>query len=477
MHSDNNGHLNGGNHPGSVAPITPADAPGIIGKHMIVRDNFDFVMDLDKSHGSYIVDAREFTKDAQGNQHPLSMKERTLLDFYTQFAAWPVSYNHPRLTQDPDFQRQLLRVATTKIANSDIVTVEKAAYVQRMSEVAIKGGLDYLFIISGGALAVENALKAAFDWKIRLNFQRGILKNEADYKIIHFKEAFHGRSGYTMSLTNTDPDKVRFFPKFESWPRITPPKMRFPVSQHLADIEAREKQAIEEIKTAIQQNPHTIAGLILETVQAEGGDNHFRPEFFQALRRITTEHDIILILDEVQAGCGLTGKFWAWEHMGIVPDIISFGKKMQTCGVLARKATFDRVEHSCFSLAGRLNSTWGSDLVDMVRATRLLEIIRDEHLVENAARQGHYMLEKMHALEHAFPHLIHNSRGLGLMAAFDFKDPHKRGRFVSEMRKRQVLTLTCGSHTIRLRPLLDVQAQHVDMYFEAANDVMKVLAG
>lgn len=463
-------------HSRGAAPITPADAPGIIGKHMIVRDSFDFVMDLDKSHGSFIVDARESVKDAHGVERALSMKERTLLDFYTQFAAWPVAYNHPRLTQDPEFQRSLLRAATHKIANSDIVTVEKATYVQRMAEVAMQG-LDYLFVISGGALAVENALKAAFDWKIRLNFQRGILKNEADYKIIHFKEAFHGRSGYTMSMTNTDPDKVRFFPKFESWPRITSPKMQFPVAQHLGAIEAREAQALAEIKTAIQQNPHTIAGLILETVQAEGGDNHFRPEFFQALRRITQEHDIILILDEVQAGCGLTGRFWAWQHMGIVPDIMSFGKKMQVCGVLARKATFDRVEHNCFTYAGRLNSTWGSDLVDMVRATRLLEIIRDEKLVENAATQGHYLLEHMHRLEQNFGELIHNSRGLGLMAAFDFHDPHKRGRFVSEMRKLQVLTLTCGTHTIRLRPLLDVKREHIDMYFEAAEKSLKAISG
>lgn len=455
-------------------PINPSDARGILSKHMIVRDQFDFVMDLERSHGPYLFDAREVVKDSHGTERTLSLEERTLLDFYSQFAAWPVGYNHPKL-REPDFEAALLRAAIHKIANSDIVTVEKAAFVQRMAEVAIHDGLDYLFVISGGALAVENTLKAAFDWKIRLNFQRGILRPEAEYKIIHFKEAFHGRSGYTMSLTNTDPDKTRFFPKFESWPRISNPKMRFPVEKHISEIERREHQALQEIREAIAQNPHTIAAVIMETIQAEGGDNQFRAQFFQQLRALTHEHDILLILDEVQAGCGITGKFWAYQHYGIIPDLISFGKKMQICGVLARKATFDRVEHSSFTLPGRLNSTWGGSLVDMVRATRILEIIRDEKLVENAARQGAYLLSKLQIMEDEFSHLIHNARGIGLMAAFDFFDPGKRTRFVAEMRKNHVLTLTCGTHTIRLRPLLDIRQEHIDQYLDAAHRSLKAI--
>ncbi|MFM7202344.1 MAG: L-lysine 6-transaminase [Myxococcota bacterium] len=455
--------------------VSPAEARAVIGKHMIVRDNFDFVMDLEKSHGSYIVDARESVTDSHGNTRTLSMKERTYLDFYTQFAAWPISYNHPRLAQDEDFHKALIRASLHKIANSDIMTVEKATFVQRMGEVAIHDGLDYLFLISGGALAVENALKAAFDWKIRINFQKGILKPESEYSVIHFRHAFHGRTGYTMSMTNTDPDKVRFFPKFEHWPRISSPAMRFPLEQHLAEVEQLEAQALAEIRAALQRNSNTVAAIILETVQAEGGDRHFRPEFFKALRTLTQEHDILLILDEVQAGCGLTGKFWAYQHMGIVPDMISFGKKMQVCGVLARKATFSRVQDNCFTLAGRINSTWGADLSDMVRATRLLEIIRDEQLVDNAATQGQYILKHLRKLEAEHDGLITNTRGLGLMAAFDFHDPAKRTAFVNEMKKHQVLTLTCGTHTIRLRPLLDVQQAHIDEYMAAADASLKSL--
>jgi len=450
------------------APISPHEARRVIGDHMIVRDHFDFVMDLERSHGSYIVDARDTVRTPDGHERRLDLNERTLLDFYTQFAAWPVAYNHPDLTRDEAFLKVLNRVAVHKIANSDVVTVEKAAYVKIMSEMAMQDGLDYLFIISGGALAVENALKAAFDWKVRLNFSHGIMFPDHEYKVAHFREAFHGRTGYTMTLTNTDPDKVRFFPKLTDWPRISNPKITFPLEQNLEQVERLEAQAIGELEASIRQNPHTIAAVIIETIQGEGGDNHFRPEFFQKLRTLTEAHDILFVLDEVQTGCGLTGKFWAYQHMGVVPDIISFGKKMQVCGILANRAKFDRIDENVFKMAGRLNSTWGADLVDMVRATRLLEIIRDHRLVDNAATVGAHLLEGLYDLQRQFPDMITNARGRGLMCAFDFRNPSLRSSFIGEMRRNRVLTLTCGAASIRLRPMLDIDQTHVQAYLNAA---------
>lgn len=451
-----------------LTPILPQDAHNFVGKYMEVRSHFNFVMDLEKSHGHYIVDSREFTYD-DNNLKKLTLEERTYLDMYTQFASWPIAYNHPELMDD-NFLKTLSRVSVNKIASSDIITVEKTAYVKLMSELAMTDGLDYMFLISGGALAVENALKASFDWKIRKNFARGILLPETDYKIAHFKEAFHGRTGYTMSLTNTDIEKTKFFPKFESWPRLTNPKITFPIEKHLAEIERLEKQSLAELEESIRQNPHSIAALIIETVQGEGGDNHFRPEFFASLRKITEEHDILLILDEVQAGCGLTGKFWAYQHTGIVPDILCFGKKMQVCGILASRSKFNQVENHVFKATSRLNSTWGADLTDMVRASRLLYLIQKNDLVNNAAQMGDYFLKELQNLETEFRGLIHNARGMGLMCAFDFYTPKFRAEFVSEMTKRRVLTLTCGARSIRLRPMLDVKKEHIGQYVVAARD-------
>ena len=193
-------------------------------------------------------------------------------------------------------------------SNSDFYTTEMAEFVETFSKYALPEHLPYMFMISGGALGVENALKAAFDWKIRKNFAKGI-KEEKGTQVIHFKEAFHGRTGYTLSLTNTaDPKKTKFFPKF-NWPRITNPKITFPLDeQNLEQVMALEQQALKEIKAAIYEHGDDVACIITEPIQAEGGDNHFRKEFFQKLRTVADEIDILLIFDEVQTGIGLTGK-------------------------------------------------------------------------------------------------------------------------------------------------------------------------
>ena len=271
----------------------------ILGRHMLV-DGMDLVMDLDRSHGSWIVDQRDGTE---------------YLDLYTMYASQAIGYNHPRMLEISD---ELARAATQKPICSDVYTVEMAGYMEVFERVAMPAYLPHAFFIEGGALAVENALKAAFDWKTRINLAFGKDDVRADM-ILHFKEAFHGRSGYTLSLTNTfNPDKTKYFPKF-NWPRIDNPKLHFPVDlaevQRVSETEAR---ALDQTKQAIHQYGDRVAGLIIEPIQSEGGDNHFRPEFMQALRDLCSENRIIFILDEVQTGIGLTGRFWAHEHHSVV---------------------------------------------------------------------------------------------------------------------------------------------------------------
>ncbi len=240
---------------------------------------------------------------------------------------------------------------------------------------------------------MENALKTAFDWKVRKNLAAG--KGEKGTQIIHFREAFHGRTGYTLSLTNTaDPRKYMYFAKFD-WPRIINPKLRFPVTEAvLQRVVAEEAQAIAEIEKAVRDNPDDIAALIIEPIQGEGGDNHFRPEFFHALRRLADEHDFMFIVDEVQTGLGATGRMWAIEHMGVKPDIIAFGKKAQVCGIIVGDR-IDEVADNVFDVSSRINSTWGGNLVDMVRSQRYLEIIEAEDLVKNAQGMGELLLGGM----------------------------------------------------------------------------------
>src|SRR5438105_5634180 len=165
------------------------------------------------------------------------------------------------------------------------------------------GPLQRYFFIEGGAMAVENALKAAMDWKVRKNLQSG--RGERGTEIIHFERAFHGRSGYTLSLTNTDPRKTAYFAKF-TWPRILSPSLDFslPSAQREGVAAEREKLAEQQIRNTLIQRGPDVAAIIVEPIQGEGGDNHFRGEFLQQLRRICDEHELLLIFDEVQTGIG-----------------------------------------------------------------------------------------------------------------------------------------------------------------------------
>ncbi len=413
-------------------------------KNMLV-DGFPIVMDLKKSKGNTIVDA------ASGNEYK---------DFFSCFASVPLSYNHPML-HEKDFQEKLLTAATNKITNSDIYSVEFAEGVKKFRETAIPDYLPHLFFVSGGALAVENAMKTAFDWKVRKNWSRGVSKDkELGMKILHFREAFHGRSGYTLSVTNTDPVKVQYFPKFD-WPRVDNPKIKFPLEDNLNEVIKAEEKSIEQINQALKDNPDDIAGILIEPIQGEGGDNHFREEFLAKLKEICLENDILLIFDEVQTGIGITGKMWAHQHYNVEPDILSFGKKTQICGILAGER-IDEVKDNVFQKSSRINSTWGGNIVDIVRFSRYLEIIEKENLVENARVQGEFILSELQKLQEDFPKLISNARGKGLFAAVDFPTSELRDKFRVALFEKGYIFLPAGHLAIRFRPLLDVTKEQIE---------------
>jgi L-lysine 6-transaminase len=416
----------------------------------ILVDGFHIVIDLQKSHGSVIVDALE------GKEY---------LDCYTYFATLPIGHNHPGM-QDESFRRSLMSAALANPANSDIYSQEFAAFVETFRAIAAPDEFRYLFFIAGGALAVENAMKAAFDWKAQKNRAKGI-EGGAD-KILHFREAFHGRSGYTLSVTNTEPLKIRDFPKF-GWPRVSNPKIPFPAD--VAAVAAAEKQSVEEIEAAFAKDPHGIAAILIEPIQCEGGDSHFRPEFLQQLRALADAHEALLIFDEVQTGMGVTGTMWAFQQMGVTPDLVAFGKKTQVCGVMSTRR-IDEVDDNVFRLSSRINSTWGGNLVDMVRCAQYLRIMRDEKLVENAAAVGAKLKAELAKLEHEFSDVT-NVRGLGLIVAFDMPDGDARDRVRQSCWERGFATLACGPRSVRFRPPLVFSEADVEKAIEILREVLK----
>lgn len=409
----------------------------------VLLDGFRIVLDPEKSQGSYLFNAASNSR---------------LIDFYGFFGSLPVGYNHPHFS-DPAVQKELAQAASLKVANSDMYSLGYAEFVETLTRVAGLQPLERYLFIEGGALAIENTLKAAMDWKVRKNIAAG--RGERGTEIMHFRHAFHGRSGYTMSLTNTDPRKTDLYAKFK-WPRVSNPSIDFslPESEREADVSAREKKSEEEIRKFIAERGIDIAAIIIEPIQGEGGDNHFRGEFLKTLRGICDENEMLLIFDEVQTGLGTTGRMWCSQHFGVKPDLMAFGKKVQVCGVMAGPR-LDEVEDNAFRLPSRLNSTWGGNYTDMIRSTHFLRIIEKEGLAENARVVGQYFLEALQNLQTEEP-MVTAVRGRGLFIAFDLPDPKTRDEFWKGLFDRGLLVLKSGERAIRFRPALDITTEVVD---------------
>ena len=435
--------------------ISPAEVHATLRTSLLV-DGYDFVLDTVASRGSWLVDARDGIR---------------YLDMFSFYGSNALGMNHPALADDAVFRELIGRVALNKPTSSGVYTTEYADFVDTFRRVVGDPALPHLFFIEGGALAVENALKVAFDWKSRRNESAG-RPAELGTQVAHLTRAFHGRTGYTTSLTNSAAVKVARFPKFD-WPRIPGPAIRFPVSDHLAEIEAAEAVALVAARAAFEDNPHDIAAFIVEPIQAEGGDNHFRPEFLRAVQDLCHTCEALFIVDEVQTGCGLTGTAWAYQQLGLEPDVVAFGKKFQVCGIMAGRRV-DEVRDNVFRVSSRINSTWGGNLVDMVRVRRILEVIEADGLFGRVGSLGEILLGLLQDLASAYPTLVVNPRGRGLMCAFDLPTPELRDEVASRMlSEERVFILSSGERAIRFRPTLTVTEDELRIAVEALRSVLE----
>ncbi|MGC0364956.1 L-lysine 6-transaminase [Rhodococcus sp. 27YEA15] len=410
----------------------------------ILADGFDLVLDLTGSTGSRLRDLRD------GTQY---------LDMFGFFGSSALGMNHPAIVDDDEFQRELAMVASNKPSNSDIYSEPFARFVATFARVLGDRALPHLFFVDGGALAVENALKVAFDWKSRFNEAHG-LSADRGTKVLHLTEAFHGRSGYTMSLTNTDPGKVARFPKFD-WPRIDSP-----YEADGRDVMAAERDALAQARQAFDENVGEIACFIAEPIQGEGGDHHLRPEFLQAMQSLCRENDALFVLDEVQTGCGSTGTTWAYQQLGVQPDVVAFGKKTQVCGIMAG-GRVDEVPDNVFHVSSRINSTWGGNLTDMVRARRIFEVMESDRLVDRARFTGAHLLGRLVDLARR-SELVTEPRGRGLMCAITLPNSEFRDRILCRLlADEHVLILPTGARGIRFRPALTVTTGELDEAVDA----------
>ncbi len=407
----------------------------------VLADGLELVCDLSASSGAYLHDSKT---------------GKDFLDFFGFHASRPLSFNHPRLSS-PAARERLARAAVHKPSNGDVYTVEYARFVDLFAKVPLGGEFAHLFFVEGGGVAVDNALKAAFDWKHRKNAAAG--RGDRGSQIISFTRAFHGRTGYALSVTDSaDERKLLHFPRF-AWPKVTSPVLCFPCDDDArARAAALERQALRELDEAFAASPDDIAAIIIEPIQGEGGDNYFSGEFLRALREVCSARECLLIFDEIQTGFGATGKWWDWQHHGVKPDLLCFGKKAQVCG-FAATTRLDEVD-SVFKVPSRISSTCSGNFTDMARATLVIEAIIEDELLRNAEEMGGYLLRLLREQAEAWP-ALGNVRGRGLWAAFDVATTADRDALLCACFEEALLVFPCGARGVRWRPALDIDADAI----------------
>lgn len=434
----------------------PADVLDRLRGHLLV-DGYDMVLDLDASRGSRLVDQRDGS---------------SWLDMFSFFASNALGMNHP-VFSEPEVRERLLRSTVNKPTNSDVYTDVLADFVTGFQRVMGIADLPHMFLIEGGALAVENTLKTAFDWHSR----RGQVAGRGDDPgvIAHLEGAFHGRTGYTLSLTNTDPVKTDRFPKFD-WPRLPTPGLQFPLDAHEQANEAVTQQALAAATELFAVRGDEIAAFIAEPIQGEGGDRHLSAAYLRGVQDLCHDHDALFILDEVQTGVGITGTPWAHQQLGLEPDLVAFGKKTHVCGLIGGRRV-DEVVDNVFEVSSRLNSTFGGGLADIARGAVIFEVIERDNLVDNAAKTGRHLQGRLEELAAAHD-AVTNPRGRGLFCAIDLPDGARRDAVVTHLFEHErVIILGSGPRSIRFRPTLTVTTEELDEAVAAVDRAVDATTG
>jgi len=390
---------------------------------------FNIRIDFDKSHDSYIYDKK---------------RNRYFLDFFGLYSTLPLGYSH-EIFEDKSFWETLNKIARVKVTNCEIISDEGESLVRTFSRHSDMKGFEYFYFCCTGALAIEAAIKTAIDYK---GSDKPI--------VISLKESFHGINSYGGFVTD------RFFPvsqRLNGLPildwciKIHNPK--FIYRNNSIDAEATQA-GLEQFKTEFnacleKHGADNIAALLVEPIQATYGDNYFPESFFKLIRELCDKHNICLVFDEIQCGFGVTGKMWYFQHLGMEPDIVAFGKKSQTSGIMV-KERFGKI----FKTPIRLEVTWDSDLIDLVRCEYVLRAYGRYNILENTRKRGGELLEGLREIKS-----LRNVRGLGMLVAFDFETSQEQDSFAGKAFENGLLFNKTRDKTIRLRPNLNVSSAEV----------------
>ncbi|CAM1505481.1 Fc.00g111180.m01.CDS01 [Cosmosporella sp. VM-42] len=452
--------------PSFVETAVPAtEIPGPISKAHSKK--LDSVFDARAVH--FVVDYNNIV-DVDGNKY---------LDVYAQIASIPVGYNNDTLIEAARSPEMASALVNRPAIGNFPCSLWSDILADGLMKIAPKG-LDKIFTAQSGSEANELAYKAAFMRYRRRQRGEGVEWTEEEQNsclnnskpgspelaIMSFQNSFHGRGFGSLSTTRSKAVHKLDIPSF-NWPQAPFPALKYPLEKHLVENTVEEQRCLREVENIITSWHCPVAGLIVEPIQSEGGDNHASPGFFQGLRDITTKHGVALIADEVQTGFGATGSFWGHDHWNLTspPDMVTFSKKAQTAGY------FFGDNQLIPDKAYRQFNTWIGDPARVIMCKAVIKEILDKKLVEQTARVGNALYADLERLSAKYPDYIQNLRGKGqgTFIAFDTKDP---AGLVRSMRQLGVNIGICGKQTVRLRPMLIFEESHIPILVGAFDKVL-----
>ncbi|XP_040491278.1 4-aminobutyrate aminotransferase, mitochondrial isoform X2 [Ursus maritimus] len=422
-------------------PLMKTEVPGPRSRELMKQLNIiqnaeavHFFCNYEESRGNYLV-------DVDGNR---------MLDLYSQISSVPIGYSHPallKLIQQP-------QNASTFINRPALGILPPENFVEKLRE----------SLLSSKERGQTGFSKEELE-TCMINQAPGC----PEYSILSFMGAFHGRTMGCLATTHSKAIHKIDIPSFD-WPIAPFPRLKYPLEEFVKENQQEEARCLEEVEDLIvkyRKKKKTVAGIIVEPIQSEGGDNHASDDFFRKLRDISRKHGCAFLVDEVQTGGGCTGKFWAHEHWGLADpvDVMTFSKKMMTGGFFHKEEFRPNAPYRIFN-------TWLGDPSKNLLLAEVINIIKREDLLSNAAHAGKALLTGLLDLQARYPQFISRVRGRGTFCSFDTPDETIRNKLILMARNKGVVLGGCGDKSIRFRPTLVFRDHHAHLFLNIFSDIL-----